>query len=136
MLPDNLPSTFQPLASILPDDFSVFQTFYRERLKRSLGERIKSTQLRQAYHRWAEGAGAPSLSFNAIKRFMSVNGHRARRTDGIFYLDVRFIPEVRPVERSDPDPLPLFRYISPICLPRDRSLPAAVATMHSGGQEQ
>ena len=65
-----------------------FAEFYRENLRPMIGQRIRATELRNAYMAWAEAKGRGSLSARAIAQLMDRRGHGRLRSNGVRYLDV------------------------------------------------
>ena len=77
------PQSFQ-----LPDQ--SFRAFYRDQLRKVVGARLSSSDLRAAYQRWAADNGATTLSFREIAREMRLLGHRHIHSNGHRYLDAGF----------------------------------------------
>lgn len=65
-----------------------FSEFYREKLRPMIGQRIKASDLRNAYLDWAAKKGRGSLSAVAIARLMEKRGHTRRRSNGVRFLDI------------------------------------------------
>jgi len=80
---------------------SPFAAFYAAMIERRTGERLGSTQLREAYLAWASERGEPELSFKTIRSEMIELGHRHRHSNGIYFADARILPAPRSASESD-----------------------------------
>ncbi len=65
-----------------------FSEFYRSRLRRLPQARVRSSALLEAYHVWAEEAGADSIGFRDLRRLMRERGHGHFYSNGATYRDV------------------------------------------------
>lgn len=86
-----LPKRFQVEGITLPTTLicAEFDLFYSERLRRSAGQRIGSTRLREEYLAWADLNGSGGLSFKELRAMMELKGHRQMHSNSIHYCDVR-----------------------------------------------
>ncbi len=84
-----LPAPFQREGAILPTRIPLhFERFYRATLRRVVGSRIRSVELRDAYMAWAAANGAPSMSFVELRRAVEGIGHRRIQSNGVRYADL------------------------------------------------
>lgn len=67
----------------------AFAAFYWARLVRAVGARERSAVLLATYGAWASEAGASSIGFRMLRRFMRERGHRPFCSNGAWYADVR-----------------------------------------------
>lgn len=67
-----------------------FEAFYRAMLRYRTGLRVRSSDLAQRYAEWAAEQHGSSLNLREIKQAMASIGHRALKSNGIWYLDVGF----------------------------------------------
>ncbi len=90
-----LPAPFQPEGAILPVRIPLhFEQFYRESLRRVVGSRVRSVELRDAYLAWAAANGAPSMSFGELRRAVEGVGHRRLQSNGVHYADLIMATDV------------------------------------------
>ena len=86
-----LPSRFQTeglaLPSAVPDRF---ERFYRARLRRRPGSRVRSSALLDAYRAWAVSEDEAGASFNDLGGWMRALGHRRLKSNGIYFADAVF----------------------------------------------
>lgn len=84
-----LPAPFQLEGAILPVRIPLhFERFYRATLRRVIGSRIRSVELRDTYLAWAAANGAPSMSFGELRLALEGVGHRRVQSNGVHYADL------------------------------------------------
>lgn len=66
----------------------LFAAFYRERLVRASGARLRSSTILSAYEDWAESRGAASIGFREMRRLLEERGHRHFQSNWSHYRDI------------------------------------------------
>lgn len=70
-----------------------FEAFYRSNLRFVSAARLKSIDVTRFYEAWAMATGSPAMSAKAMKQAMRHIGHRAVRSNGIWYTDLAIAAE-------------------------------------------
>lgn len=65
-----------------------FSEFYRPRLRRKPGARVRSSDLLSAHSTWALAGYGAQIGFKQLKRQMQDRGHRHFYSDSAWYQDV------------------------------------------------
>lgn len=97
-----IPSEGQILPYELPRDF---ETFYRARLRRVLGSRLRTREIMNAYLAWHQAGPRRPLSFIQLRSCMHAIGHAHRQSNGVYYLDVAFASDYPTIADTLPSPL-------------------------------
>jgi len=77
-----------------------FAEFYRTRLRREIGMRVRSAELMAAYTVWARAGSGQSRGFRQLRRFMIRRGHGHFYSDGARYSDLVILPARDALERA------------------------------------
>lgn len=68
-----------------------FSEFYRTRLRRKPGARVRSSDLLRAHTAWALAGYGAQIGFKQLKRQMQERGHRHFYSDSAWYQDVAIL---------------------------------------------
>jgi hypothetical protein len=90
-----------------------FSEFYRTRLRRKPGARVRSSDLLSAYTAWALAGYGAQIGFKQLKRQMQDRGHRHFYSDSAWYQDVAILDAA---EIAASEPTAGYRYDLPYAL--------------------
>lgn len=96
---------FRPEGCFLPVTLpSAFETFYRDKLRRIAGSRMRSRALFEEYATWADANDQLTITYSTLKRLMETIGHRRIQSNGVHYEAVALASDFPDVTDTLPNP--------------------------------
>jgi hypothetical protein len=70
-----------------------FEAYYRARLRRVIGAKVRSSDLLTDYQKWADANHAANMTYRELRSMMEAVGHSRSNSNGINYRDVALIED-------------------------------------------